>query len=212
MEAAKVYFTDFHTTFRENQVQKLARLILTAGIDQIDFKDKFVAIKMHFGEPGNLAYLRPNYARVLVNIIKDLGGKPFLVDCNTLYIGGRKNGLDHLEAAYQNGFNPYNTGCHVVIGDGIKGTDDVEVPVDGAYVTRAKIGKAVMDADIIVSLSFQAPRGGGHRRRAQEHRHGLRLPGGQDGDASRRQAPGGAEALHRLPPVRAHLRPRRAAV
>ena len=153
MGASKVYFTDFHTTFRENQLQKLARLILTAGIDQIDFKDKFTAIKMHFGEPGNLAYLRANYARVLVNIIKDLGGKPFLVDCNTLYIGGRKNGLDHLEAAYQNGFNPYNTGCHVVIGDGIKGTDDVEVPVDGEYVTRAKIGKAVMDADIIISLS-----------------------------------------------------------
>ena len=85
MAPSKVYFTDFHTTFQENQIQKLARLILTAGIDQIDFKDKYVAIKMHFGEPGNLAYLRPNYARVLVDIVRDLGGRPFLVDCNTLY-------------------------------------------------------------------------------------------------------------------------------
>ena len=150
---SKVYFTDFHTTFQENQIQKFARLILTAGIDQIDFKDKYVAVKMHFGEPGNLAYLRANYARVVIDIIKDLGGKPFLVDCNTLYIGGRKNGLDHLEAAYQNGFNPYNTGCHVIIADGIKGTDEVLVPIDGEYVKEAKIGTAVMDADIIISLS-----------------------------------------------------------
>lgn len=153
MAPSKVYFTDFHTTFQENQLQKFARLILSAGIDKIDFENKYVAIKMHFGEPGNMAYLRANYARVLVDIVKDLGGKPFLVDCNTLYVGGRKNGLDHLEAAYQNGFNPYNTGCHVIIGDGIKGTNEVEVPVDGEYVTRAKIGAAVMDADIIISLS-----------------------------------------------------------
>ena len=40
---------------------------------------------MHFGEPGNLAYLRPNYAAVVVKVIKELGGKAFLTDCNTLY-------------------------------------------------------------------------------------------------------------------------------
>lgn len=153
MAPSKVYFTNFRTTFQENLIQKLSRLVLTAGMDQIDFKDKYVAIKMHFGEPGNLAFLRPNYARVLVDIIRDLGGKPYLVDCNTLYIGGRKNGLDHLEAAYQNGFNPYNTGCHVIIGDGILGTTETLVPVDGEYVKEAKIGAGVMDADIIISLS-----------------------------------------------------------
>lgn len=56
---------------------------------------------MHFGEPGNLAYLRPNYAAVVVKVIKELGGKAFLTDCNTLYVGGRKNALDHIDAAYR---------------------------------------------------------------------------------------------------------------
>lgn len=59
---SNVYFTDFHTTAAENQLQKLKRLMLTAGARQIDWKGKFVAIKIHFGEPGNLAFLRPNYA------------------------------------------------------------------------------------------------------------------------------------------------------
>ena len=63
MAASKVYFTTFHTTLEENIQQKLSRLLLTAGMDQIDFKNRYVAIKMHFGEPGNLAYLRPNLQR-----------------------------------------------------------------------------------------------------------------------------------------------------
>jgi len=151
---AKVYFTDFRTHNYENLTQKFKRLILTAGIDQIDFRGKFVAIKIHFGEMGNLAYLRPSYATALVQVIKDLGGKPFLTDCNTLYVGSRKEALEHMETAYQNGFNPYNTGAHIIIGDGLKGTDDVEVPVAGGeYVRAAKIGRAVMDADIIISLT-----------------------------------------------------------
>ena len=150
----KVYFTDFCTGTSESLPQKLARLIMPAGIDQIDFKDKFVAIKFHFGELGNMAHLRPGYARVLVDIIKDLGGKPFLTDANTLYVGSRKNALDHLETAYLNGFTPYSTGCHVIIADGLKGTDEVAVPVkNGEYVKEALIGKAVMDADIVISLN-----------------------------------------------------------
>ena len=138
----------------ENLLQKLERLIRKAGIEKIDFQDKFVAIKIHFGEPGNLAFLRPNYAKVVADVVKSLGGKPFLTDCNTLYVGGRKNALDHIDAAYLNGFSPFSTGCHVIIADGLKGTDEVYVPVpDGDYVKEAKIGRAVMDADVFISLT-----------------------------------------------------------
>ncbi len=154
MEKSKVYFTDMRTSFRENLPQKLERLIREAGIEKIDFAKKFVAIKMHFGEPGNLAFLRPNYAAVVVDVVKSLNGKPFLTDCNTLYTGGRKNALDHLDAAYKNGFSPFQTDCHVVIADGIKGADESYVPVkNGELIKEAKIGRAIMDADIIISLS-----------------------------------------------------------
>ena len=151
--ASKVYFTNFRATPRENLPQKLARLAKKAGMLDIDFENKFTAIKIHFGEPGNLAYLRPNYSKVIVDLIKEQGGRVFLTDCNTLYVGRRKNGLDHMDAAYENGYNPFATGCHVVIADGIKGTDEVLVPIDGDYVKEAKIGRAVMDADVVISLN-----------------------------------------------------------
>ena len=153
--ASKVYFADFRCpTWRENLPQKLARLMMTAGFGDIDMDGKYVAIKMHFGEPGNMAYLRPNWAKTVADLVKSQGGKPFLTDCNTLYIGGRKNALDHLESAYVNGFTPYSTGCHIIIADGLKGNDEVSVPVEGGeYVKEAKIGRAVMDADVFVSLT-----------------------------------------------------------
>ncbi len=154
MEKSKVYFTDMRAKPGDNLLDKLRRLLLKAGIGDIDFKDQYVAIKMHFGEPGNLAFLRPNYAKVVADVVKELGGKPFLTDCNTLYVGGRKNALDHIDSAYGNGFVPYATGCHVLIADGLKGTDEALVPVEhGEYVKEAKIGRAVMDADIVISLT-----------------------------------------------------------
>ena len=154
MEKAKVYSTNMRTGFNNNLLDKLARLIKTAGIGNIDFDGKYTAIKIHFGEPGNLAYLRPNYAKVVADVVKELGGKPYLTDCNTLYVGGRKNALDHIDTAYTNGFSPFSTGCHVLIGDGLKGTDEVYVPVEGGeYIKEAKIGRAIMDADVFISLT-----------------------------------------------------------
>lgn len=153
MEKSKVYYTNLRTTFNVNLLQKLDNLVKKAGIQQFDFKNKFTAIKIHFGEPGNLSYLRPNYAKVIADIVKSEGGNVFLTDCNTLYVGRRKNALDHIDAAYENGFNPFATGCHVIIGDGLKGTDDILVPIDGEYVKEAKIGRAIMDADIFISLT-----------------------------------------------------------
>ena len=152
--ASKVYYADFRATYHENLQQKLTRLLKTAGMGEIDFDRKYVAIKMHFGEPGNLAFLRPNWAKTVADFVRERGGKPFLTDCNTLYVGGRKNGLDHLDSAYLNGFSPLSTGCHVIIADGVKGTDEAYVPVEGGqYVTEAKIGRAVMDADVFISLT-----------------------------------------------------------
>ena len=154
MEVSNVYFTDLRVKNGDNLLTKLQRLIKTAGIGNIDFTDKYVAIKMHFGEPGNLAFLRPNYAKAVADVVKELGGKPFLTDCNTLYVGGRKNALDHLDSANLNGFNPTTTGCQIIIADGLKGTDETLVPVEGGtYIKEAKIGRAVMDADVFISLS-----------------------------------------------------------
>lgn len=151
--ASKVFFTDLRTRPGHNLLQKLEAMVKRAGMEQIDFKDKYVAIKIHFGEFGNVAYIRPNYAAVIVKLIKDLGGKPFLTDSNTLYSGSRSNAVDHLQTAMLNGFNPISAGCNVIIADGLRGTDERIVDVQGAYCPAPKIGAAIAEADIVISMT-----------------------------------------------------------
>lgn len=154
MEKSKVYFTDFRARLGEGLPTKLKRLMKKAGFASMDMEGKFVAIKIHFGELGNISYLRPNYAKAVADMVKEAGGIPFLTDCNTLYPGSRKNAIEHMYCAWENGFTPMTVGCPVIIGDGLKGTDDIAVPVKGGtYIKEAKIGRAIMDADIFISLT-----------------------------------------------------------
>lgn len=150
---SEVFFTDLTTGYSGSRLDKLDALIRKAGLGDIDMEKKFVAIKLHFGELGNLSFLRHNYSKVIVDFVKEKGGIPFLTDCNTLYVGRRKNAVEHLETAHLNGFSLYSVGCPIIIADGLKGDDDVEVPIDGDYVKAAKIGRAIVDADVIITLS-----------------------------------------------------------
>lgn len=153
MDKSKVYFTNLRTTPSSNLLDKMERLVKRAGIANIDFQNQFVAIKIHFGEPGNLAYIRPNYAARMATLLRSLGAKPFLTDCNTLYSGRRSNAVDHLESAMENGFNPISAKCEVIIADGLKGTDYREIEINGEYCKAPKIGTAIVDADIILTMN-----------------------------------------------------------
>lgn len=153
MDKSKVYFTNLRTTPSSNLLDKMERLVKRAGIANIDFKNQFTAIKIHFGEPGNLAYIRPNYAARMATLLRSLGAKPFLTDCNTLYSGRRSNAVDHLESAMENGFNPISAKCEAIIADGLKGTDYREIDINGEYCKAPKIGSAIADADIILTMN-----------------------------------------------------------
>lgn len=150
---SKVYFTDLRTRPGHSLLQKVEHVMKAAGLESIDLKDKYVAIKIHFGEYGNMAYIRPNYAGVIVKMIKDLGGKPFLTDSNTLYTGSRSNAYDHLQTAGLNGFNRIVTGCDCIIADGLRGNDERIVDIGGKYCPQPKIGAAIAEADVIVSMT-----------------------------------------------------------
>ena len=151
---SKVYFADQHVRPGDSILAKFNRLITEAGIDTMDLTDKYVAVKVHFGEWGNMAFLRHQYAKILCDKIRSLGGKPFLTDANTLYVGRRGNAVDHLENAALNGYNQLCVGAPVIIADGLRGTDERLIPVEGGeYVKEAKIGAAIAEADVLITLT-----------------------------------------------------------
>jgi len=151
-----VYFTNLRTIPGNNLQQKMIRLIRAAGIEKIVFAHKFTAVKLHFGEPGNLAYIRHNYVQTMVKFLQEKEAKVFITDANTLYSGRRSNAVDHIHAAFENGFNPISVPAPVIIADGLNGTDEVAMPVIANVPTHcqtAKIGNAVAKADIIINMT-----------------------------------------------------------
>ncbi len=154
MKNSKVFWIDLRTTPSMTILKKLERLLRAAGFASLDLKDKYVALKIHVGEPGNMAFIRPPYVGVVSNLVRGQGGKPFLTDSNTLYSGRRHNAYDHLRAALENGFSRDATGCDLIIADGLKGNDFVDMPVaGGTHCSTARIGAAVAEADAVISLN-----------------------------------------------------------
>jgi len=154
MPQSKVYWIDFRTSPNLNILKKLEKLLKAAGFNDLDLKDKFTALKIHVGEPGNMSYIRPPFVAVVAAMVKELGGKPFLTDANTLYSGRRHNAYDHLRAGLENGFSRDATGCDIIIADGLKGNDYVGMPVTGgSHCSTAMIGSAIAEADALISLN-----------------------------------------------------------
>lgn len=148
-----VYFTDMSTNSNMNLLDKFNSLLDKIELNSLIKKNDFVAIKLHFGEYGNLSFIRPQYLRILVEKLKSIGAKVFLTDANTLYVGHRSNAVDHLLNAYLNGFTLDVVGAPIVIADGLKGSDYVSIKVDGNYVKEAKIASAIAHADVLIFVT-----------------------------------------------------------
>ncbi|KUK12174.1 MAG: 4Fe-4S ferredoxin, iron-sulfur binding protein [Moorella sp. 60_41] len=152
-KTAEVFWSDMRTEKGNNLIDKVERLWRRAGFDEIIAQGDLVAVKLHFGEKGNLAYIHPAFVRRIVELIRRQGGKPFLTDTNTLYVGSRSNAVDHLQTAVENGFAYAVVGAPVIIADGLRGKDYLSVPVNLKRFKEVKIGSAIYHADALVVLS-----------------------------------------------------------
>lgn len=153
IEISKVYFTNFQVKPGFGLLDKLKNLLIKSEFEKSFESGKMAALKIHFGEYGNLAYIRPNYIRVIVDFIKKGGGIPFITDANTLYKGSRSNAPDHIKTAILNGFGYEITDAPIIIADGLRGTDEIKIPINTKNVKQAKIGTAIALADSVISIS-----------------------------------------------------------
>ncbi|MGM0420575.1 MAG: DUF362 domain-containing protein [Bacillota bacterium] len=150
----KVYYASTRASKKsQSMIEKLYRLFKKSGMNELINKDELIGIKQHFGEMGNTAFIRPIYTRRMVQAIKEAGGKPFLTDANTLYVGERANSVDHLETAIANGFGYSTVGAPLIIADGITGKSYIEIDVNLKHFEFVKIGSEICHADGMISLA-----------------------------------------------------------
>jgi uncharacterized protein len=150
---SKVYISDLSAGWKKNVFGKVSDLFDRLGPGDVFQRKDLVAVKIHFGESGNTAYIRPQYVRRIIDRLKELQTKPFLTDTNTLYVGSRTEAWTHLLTAFDNGFTKEVTGAPVIIADGLRGSNHVEVPLNGGHVKRAHIAADIHNADGLVVLT-----------------------------------------------------------
>ena len=149
----KVYFIDFRATVQKNMMVKLDALLEASGFLRVIGERDLTAVKVHFGEMGNAAFIRPIYIRQIVEAIKQADGVPFLTDANTLYAGSRSDAAHHLTTAIQNGFAYAVVDAPLVIADGLRGKSEASVDVYGKHFESVYIGKEIVEADAFVSVA-----------------------------------------------------------
>ena len=150
---SQVFFADRKTGSGKSLLDKLDALLdRTALKGKIREKD-LVAIKLHFGEKGNTAFIRPLFVRRMVERVKRYKGKPFLTDTNTLYAGTRSEAVSHLTTAYQHGFAYSVVDAPVLIADGLRGNSAIKVRIDKPLFKTVSIAHEISMADVLLCVT-----------------------------------------------------------
>ncbi|MCM8823644.1 MAG: DUF362 domain-containing protein [Candidatus Omnitrophica bacterium] len=140
---------NYQQLLKEPQV--ILDLLEKANFKENIKKDDFLGIKVHFGERGNKSFVNPNFLLPLVRYLKNYKTKPFLFDTNTLYYGDRMNAIDHISLAKGHGFD--RLGIPIIIGDGLRGNDYVEVEINKKHFNKCYLSLIWKDIDFILCLS-----------------------------------------------------------
>ncbi len=150
---SEVYFANTRCRPNRGMLHKLSELSSRVGLREVIQERDIVAVKTHFGEAGSTAFVPVMYVRTLVEEVKKAGGRPFVTDSNTLYVGGRATAINHLRTAAANGFTMETVGAPIIIADGLKGHDFVEVEIEGEILKKVKIASAFVQSDAYVVIS-----------------------------------------------------------
>ena len=150
---SKVYFINLRASMKDPLFEKMEKLLKQAGLFNILAKRDLAAVKIHFGEMGNSAFVRPIYVREIIKMIQKAEAVPFLTDANTLYAGTRGNSADHIETAIKNGFAYSVVGAPIIIADGLRGRSQTAIDIDQKHFNTVYIGSEIVNADALVSIA-----------------------------------------------------------
>ncbi|MFH1729600.1 MAG: DUF362 domain-containing protein [Pseudomonadota bacterium] len=146
-----VYFTSSRSHGNKSLLRKFASLIDKCSID---YKPgDIVAIKLHMGHPGGTSFIRPMFARTLVDKIKSKNSKPYLTDTSTLYTGQRDNPIDFIESAIRNGFSFSTVNAPIIIADGIESKDIVKEEINLNHFKEINVASAVQHSSSLAVIS-----------------------------------------------------------
>lgn len=150
---SNVYFWNLRASLKAPLAKRMRSLLKACKADKQINQGDLAAVKIHFGEQGTTGFLRPLWVKPILDFIRESGGKPFLTDASTLYVGQRGEAVSHHMCAARHGWDPLVMEAPVIIADGLKGNSEEAVPVNGKHIDNAYIASGIADADFFVSVN-----------------------------------------------------------
>ena len=151
---SKVYLLRLYEGDTTDEIMlRIEDLLERSGVGGIAATGESLAVKLHFGESKETGHVRPRFVRRIVSWFARRGTRPFLTDTNTLYRGARSDSVSHLRAAVEHGFTLAAAGAPLIIADGLRGTTEVRVPIEGRHVETAAIGAEIAKSDSMLSVA-----------------------------------------------------------
>lgn len=154
-EKSKVFFIDYRQENDQGErfdlIHQFINFAASDVIPKIN-KSSTIAVKVHFGELGNKTFVHPDYVHEICQYFYPITNRIFLTDCNTMYVGSRSHGVEHIQCANFNGFQFDK--IPIIIADGIFGNNYEEVNIlNSKHGQTVYIGKEIYDSDFLVCIS-----------------------------------------------------------
>lgn len=132
-------------------VSKLKNLIDESSVFENINPGDIVAVKTHFGERGTTKTLRPSFIRAVVEKLLELRAKPFVTETTGLGLTRlRSSAIGRIMIAEENGYTHQTLKAPIIIADGLLGFDFVETQIDGKYLRKVYVAKAIAESDAVV--------------------------------------------------------------
>ena len=151
---SKVYFIKASVKDGEKVISKKARKLFKAGGFAGCFEENdFTAVKVHVGEEGNNTHIPATCIKGLVDELLKLKTRPFVTDTTTLYVGQRHNAIDHSNLAAKHGFSSEGLGIPFIVPDGLFGTSEMPVEIDGEIDKQVFIASGIVRCQSLLSVA-----------------------------------------------------------
>lgn len=153
--SSNVYLVRLNSSEDDNVIsKKLGNLLDRSGVLNFIKKDSYTGIKIHFGEKENTGHIKAEWLKDFVNRVQTVTKNIFLTDTNVLYKESeRTNSIDHLKLSCKHGFGYENMGVPVIIADGLRGRNFVNIEINKKRFSKVKIASDVADCDCLLALT-----------------------------------------------------------
>ncbi len=146
----KVYFKAVKAYSNTEEICKTSAGLLEKLINNEKLElEKFIPLKVHFGEKGNKTYIESKNYEGLLDYLKQHGVESAFIETNVLYKGERISSEKHKKLALEHGF----TQLPVIIADGETGEEYTEVRIGKKHFETCKIAKGIHDQNQMLVLS-----------------------------------------------------------